>query len=159
MMRYHEPSGLFAEGSMTKPLSREEVHRTASRYLAVRDETRGGGLARRREHYAQMVNNFYDLVTDFYELGWGQSFHFAPRHRGESTLASPARHEFFLALRLGLRPGMRVLDAGCGIGGPMRAIARFSGATIVGINNNAYQIKRGVEQTRTAALGHLCSHV
>ena len=25
-----------------------------------------------------------------------------------------------------------VLDVGCGIGGPMRSIARFSGATIVG---------------------------
>jgi len=24
------------------------------------------------------------LITDFYEYGWGQSFHFAPRNRGES---------------------------------------------------------------------------
>jgi sterol 24-C-methyltransferase len=140
-------------------LPREEVHRTASAYLAVHDETHGGGLAQRREHYVQMVNNFYDLVTDFYEFGWGQSFHFAPRRRRESLPASIARHEFFLALRLGLRPGMRVLDVGCGVGGPMRAIARFSGATIVGINNNAYQVKRGIEQTRAAALDHLCSHV
>lgn len=135
------------------------MHRTASQYLAFHDDTRGGGLAQRREHYARMVNNFYDLVTDFYEFGWGQSFHFAPRHLGESLTASIARHEFFLALQLGLRPGMKVLDVGCGVGGPMRAIARFSGATIVGINNNAYQIERGVGQTRAAGLAHLCSHV
>jgi sterol 24-C-methyltransferase len=138
---------------------REPVHRAVSEYLAFHDETRGGGVERRREHYAQMVNNFYDLATDFYEFGWGPSFHFAPRHRGESLVASIARHEFFLALRLGLQPGMKVLDVGCGVGGPMRAIARFSGATIVGINNNAYQIQRGVEQTRAAGLAHLCSHV
>jgi sterol 24-C-methyltransferase len=106
-----------------------------------------------------MVNNFYDLVTDFYEFGWGQSFHFAPRHRGESLAASLARHEFFLALQLGLRPGTTALDVGCGVGGPMRAIARFSGAAIVGVNNNAYQIARGLEQTRAAGLAHLCSHV
>ncbi len=32
-------------------------------------------------------------------------------------------------------------DIGCGIGGPMRQIAKISGANIVGINNNDYQIK------------------
>lgn len=25
------------------------------------------------------VNKYYDLVTSFYEYGWGESFHFAPR--------------------------------------------------------------------------------
>jgi hypothetical protein len=24
------------------------------------------------------------MITDFYEYGWGQSFHFAPRNKGES---------------------------------------------------------------------------
>ncbi len=140
-------------------LPRREVERTAADYLALHDGTRGGSVKTRRQHYARMVNNFYDLVTDFYEFGWGQAFHFAPRHRQESLAASLARHEFFLALRLGLRPGMRVLDVGCGVGGPMRAIARFSGAAVVGINNNDYQVRRGVEQTRAARLAHLCSVV
>ena len=102
-----------------------------------------------------MVNNYYDLVTDFFELGWGQAFHFAPRHRGESFQASIARHEFFLALRLGLKPGMNVVDVGCGVGGPMRAIARFSGASVIGVNNNEYQIKRGLKQNEDAGLSHL----
>jgi len=140
-------------------LPRAEVERTASDYLAFHDEARGGGLAARRQHYARMVNNFYDLVTDFYEFGWGPSFHFAPRRRGESLAASLARHEFFLALRLGLGPGMRVLDVGCGVGGPMRTITRFSGATIVGVNNNAYQVRRAAELNRAAGLDHLCSVV
>ena len=38
----------------------------------------------------------------------------------------------------------------------MRAIARFSGANIVGINNNDYQIERGQTQNRLARLDHLC---
>jgi sterol 24-C-methyltransferase len=133
-----------------------EVAPTAARYLSLHEPAAGGARAR-RDNYARMVTDFYDLVTDFYEYGWGQSFHFAPRHRGETLAASLARHEFFLALRLGLGPGMRVLDVGCGVGGPMRAIARFSGATIVGINSSAYQVRRGVAQTRTAGLDHLCS--
>jgi sterol 24-C-methyltransferase len=137
-------------------LPRRDVAPTAARYLALHDAATGGVDARKR-HYARMVGDFYDLVTDFYEFGWGQSFHFAPRHRGESLAASLARHEFFLAHRLGLRPGMSVLDVGCGVGGPMRAIARFSGAWIVGINASAYQIRRGLEQTRAAGLDHLCA--
>ena len=136
-------------------LPRRDVAPTAARYLALHNAATGSVDARQR-HYARMVGDFYDLVTDFYEFGWGQSFHFAPRHRGESLAASLARHEFFLALRLGLRPGMRVLDVGCGVGGPMRAITRFSGARIVGINASSYQIRRGLEQTRAAGLDHLC---
>ncbi|HEX4516865.1 MAG TPA: methyltransferase domain-containing protein [Polyangiaceae bacterium] len=116
-----------------------------------------GTVETRKANYTKMVNDYYDLVTDFYEFGWGQSFHFAPRHKGESFDASLARHEFNLALRLGLKPGMKVLDVGCGIGGPMRAIARFSGATIVGVNNNDYQIKRGTKQNADAGLADRCS--
>jgi sterol 24-C-methyltransferase len=37
-----------------------------------------------RRHQAQnMTNSFYDLVTDFYEYGWGQSFHFAKLFKGK----------------------------------------------------------------------------
>src|SRR5262249_29827838 len=70
--------------------------------------------------------------------------------------ASLARHEFYLAHMLSLRPGMKVLDVGCGVGGPMRAIARFSGASVVGVNNNDYQIKRGTKQNQEAGLAHRC---
>jgi sterol 24-C-methyltransferase len=111
----------------------------------------------RKSKYMAMVNDYYNLVTDFYEYGWGQSFHFAPRHKGESFPASIARHEHWLASQLRLRPGMTALDVGCGVGGPMRAIARFSGATVVGVNNNDYQIERGTKQNADAHLQHLCS--
>ena len=43
---------------------------------------------------------------------------------------------------MGLREGMRVLDVGCGVGGPAREIAKFTGINIVGLNNNDYQIER-----------------
>ena len=98
---------------------------------------------------------YYDLVTDFYEYGWGKSFHFAPRVPGESFKASLARHERFLAQALGLRPGMVVADLGCGVGGPLMEIARFSGAKIVGINRNGYQLERARKSVEEAGLTHL----
>ena len=102
----------------------------------------------------EMVNNYYDLVTDFYEFGWGKSFHFAPRWKGESFQESLTRHELFLSRAIGLQSGMRVLDVGCGVGGPMRAIARDSGARVVGLNNNAYQLQKCEAYNRAVGLGN-----
>ncbi|MDE0294320.1 MAG: sterol 24-C-methyltransferase family protein [Bryobacterales bacterium] len=102
------------------------------------------------------VNNlYYDLITDFFEYGWGRSFHFAPRVPGESFKASLARHEHYMAHALGLRPGMVVADIGCGVGGPLMEIARFSGAKIVGVNSNGYQLERARKLTREAKLTDL----
>jgi ubiquinone/menaquinone biosynthesis C-methylase UbiE len=50
-------------------------------------------------------------------------------------------------------------DCGCGVGGPAREIARFSGAHITGINNNAYQITRANKHTKDQNLTHLVSFV
>lgn len=136
-------------------LPREQVSATVDDYLSMH----AGSVQGRQGRYTDLVNHYYDLVTDFYEYGWGQSFHFAPRFRGETFDASLARHEHYLALLLGLRPGMRVLDVGCGVGGPMRAIARFSGATVVGINNNDYQIKRARAHNERAGLSDRCDFI
>lgn len=102
---------------------------------------------------------YYDMVTDFYEYGWGQSFHFAPRFKGESFEASIARYEYYLALRAQLCPGMRVIDIGCGVGGPARNIARHSGARVTGLNNNEYQIERARIHTGRQGLSDLVDYV
>ncbi|KAM4091936.1 hypothetical protein ACJW30_09G174000 [Castanea mollissima] len=116
-------------------------------------------MGRKLSLFAAVVNKYYDLVTSFYEYGWGESFHFAARWKGESLRESIKRHEHFVALQLGLKPGQKVLDVGCGIGGPLREIARFSGASITGINNNEYQITRGKELNRIANVDEACNYV
>lgn len=133
------------------------VRTAVDAYTSLHDEARGGDVEARKKNYETLINRYYDLVTDFYEFGWGHSFHFAPRRKGESFAASILRHEVFLACALGLRPGMRVIDLGCGIGGPMRNIASHSGATVIGINNNDYQIGRGRKLNAQAGLEDRCS--
>jgi len=96
----------------------------------------------RKSNYTDVVNKYYDLATDFYEFGWGHCFHFAPRHKWESLESSIERHELWLANRLGLTESSKAIDIGCGVGGPLRNIATFSGAKIVGLNNNEYQLSR-----------------
>ncbi|EPS74599.1 hypothetical protein M569_00156, partial [Genlisea aurea] len=81
------------------------------------------------------------------------------RWKGESLNESIKRHEHFLALQLGLKPGQKVLDVGCGIGGPLREIARFSLTSVTGLNNNEYQISRGKTLNRLAGVDRTCDFV
>jgi sterol 24-C-methyltransferase len=94
------------------------------------------GLSGRNDSYQTLVNAYYELATLFYEWGWGQCFHFAYKLKGETFQSSIARHEYYLSGRLGLKAGDLALDCGCGIGGPMRNIARFTRANIKGVTLN-----------------------
>lgn len=53
---------------------------------------------------------------------------------------------------MNLRRGMKVLDVGCGVGGPAREIAQFTDAQIIGLNNNDFQIQRARKYTKQAGL-------
>lgn len=58
---------------------------------------------------------------------------------------------------MGLRDNMRVLDVGCGVGGPAREIVKFSGVNVVGLNNNNYQIERATRYAEKEGLSHKLS--
>ena len=141
MADFHNP--------ISKAISPEEVAETLSRYR--KSHVRG------KEEYAAMVDAFYDLITDFYEFGWGQSFHFAPGKRGASFNENLADSQRFLGEALGLKPGMKVLDVGCGVGGPQRALSKRFGCSIVGLNISAYQIEKCATYSKRAGLDDLCS--
>ncbi|XP_021619756.1 cycloartenol-C-24-methyltransferase isoform X2 [Manihot esculenta] len=136
-------------------IGKKEVKSAVQKY----EKYHFGDDEERKANYTDMVNKYYDLVTSFYEYGWGESFHFAPRWKGESLRESIKRHEHFLALQLGLKKGHKVLDVGCGIGGPLREIAKFSEASVTGVNNNEYQITRGEELNRIAGVDKTCNYV
>lgn len=53
---------------------------------------------------------------------------------------------------MGIQEGMKVLDVGCGVGGPAREIAKFTGAHITGLNNNDYQIDRATAYAQKEGL-------
>jgi sterol 24-C-methyltransferase len=98
--------------------------------------------------------SYYNLATDLYENGWGQSFHFCRFAYGEPFNQAIARHEHYLAHSIGIKQGMKVLDVGCGVGGPAREIAKFTGAHITGLNNNDYQIERATAYAQKEGLSN-----
>ena len=67
--------------------------------------------SKRTGNYTDVVNKYYDLATSFYEYGWGESFHFAHRYKWETLRESIARHEHYLASKLGVKKGDKVLTS------------------------------------------------
>ena len=116
------------------------VHNEVSKYNELFQES--ATADERKSAYKMLVANYYSLATDFYEYGWGRSFHFANRFSTETLAESLQRHESYLALKMKLKPGDKVLDIGCGVGGPLRRMAYLSGAHITGVTISAYQIQR-----------------
>lgn len=124
----------------------------------AKDETENDREARRAE-YATLTRQYYNLGTDLYEYGWGQSFHFCRFAYGEPFYQAIARHEHYLAAKIGINEGDKVLDVGCGVGGPAREIAKFTGAQITGLNNNDYQIERAIRYAQKEGLSHQLNFV
>ncbi|CUS23430.1 LAQU0S10e00210g1_1 [Lachancea quebecensis] len=123
--------------------NRDAQQEAVTKYLRHWDgKTDKEAEQRRLDDYNEATHSYYNVVTDFYEYGWGSSFHFSRFYKGESFTASVARHEHYLAYKAGIKAGDLVLDVGCGVGGPAREIARFTGANIIGLNNNDYQIAK-----------------
>lgn len=54
---------------------------------------------------------------------------------------------------------MKVLDVGCGVGGPAREIAKFTGCHVTGLNNNDYQIQRATLYAAKEGLSHQLAFV
>jgi len=110
-------------------------------------------------NYKPVTVAFYDIVTDFYQWGWGQSFHFAPRNKGEGFHESLLRQEHWLAGRLGIKPGEDVCDLGCGVCGPLVNIAKFTRANIAGVTIDEYQVTKGNGWIKKNNLHNRCKAV
>ena len=103
--------------------------------------------------HADTVREYYELGNAFMVMGWGESLHFAPLTPGESLEESQVRHQRLMISKLELRPGMSVIDVGCGIGGPMRRVVREGGVEALGVNINAVQLDMARRLNAEAGIG------
>lgn len=58
---------------------------------------------------------------------------------------------------INIKNNQKVLDVGCGIGGPAREISTFTGCEVVGVNNNDYQIQKATALTAKQGLSNKVS--
>ncbi|KAA8494835.1 Cycloartenol-C-24-methyltransferase [Porphyridium purpureum] len=138
---------------------KEKVEVLTQKYLAQYGgeiETHKRNELSKKGEQKSFVDEYYKVATDFYEYGWGESFHFAVLRKDETWLESMRRHEYYLALRLGLKPGDHVVDLGCGVGGPAMNIARFANCRVTGVTLNQYQVDRAQKIAERRNCADLC---
>ena len=94
-----------------KDKSSEEVTSKANSYAGffAGDNSSSTMVEQRKESAKEMTSTYYDLVTDFYQYGWGESFHFCPVYQGRSFQQCLVDHEHYLSQKLNLKEGMKVL--------------------------------------------------
>ncbi|MGN6783450.1 MAG: class I SAM-dependent methyltransferase [Marmoricola sp.] len=100
------------------------------------------GLMHSPERDAEVIHHHYDVSNRFYELVLGPSMTYtcALFPTEDATLEEAQYAKYDLVCRkLGLRPGMRLLDVGCGWGGMVRHAVEHYGVTALGVTLSAEQ--------------------
>jgi len=94
-----------------KDSTSEEVTSKANNYadFFAGDRSSSAKVEQRKESAKEMTSTYYDLVTDFYQYGWGDCFHFCPVYRGRSFQQCIVDHEHYLSQKIDLKQGMKVL--------------------------------------------------
>lgn len=115
--------------------------------------------AQRADEAGQVSDDYYNFVSPIYEHFWGQTFHYCPVAPGKGIQASMHDYDTMFAGLVGIKEGMRVLDVGCGVGGPARTIASETGCNVVGVTRNKWHIERGWQLTKEAGLEGQVEHV
>jgi cyclopropane-fatty-acyl-phospholipid synthase len=115
------------------------------------------GLRHSRRRDAEAIHHHYDVSNAFYEhvLGPSMTYTCACYPTEQSTLEEAQAAKYELVFRkLGLRPGARLLDVGCGWGGMVRHAAR-QGVKALGVTLSREQATWAQEAIRREGLQDL----
>lgn len=119
------------------------------------EEARVSGRLHSRQRDARAVAHHYDVSNGFYALVLGPSMTYScalwSSPQTGLDAAQTAKYEL-VARKLGLRPGMRLLDVGCGWGGMTLHAARHHGVTATGVTLSAAQAEFAEQRVREEGL-------
>ena len=116
------------------------------------------GFRHSKSRDAAAISHHYDVSNRFYEwvLGPSMTYTCACFPEADSSLEEAQEHKYDLVARkLGLQPGMRLLDVGCGWGGMVRHAAKHYGVQALGVTLSRRQAEWAKERIATEGLGHL----
>jgi cyclopropane-fatty-acyl-phospholipid synthase len=116
------------------------------------------GRRHSKDRDANAISHHYDVSNTFYEwvLGPSMAYTCACYPRADATLEEAQATKFELVARkLGLQPGMRLLDVGCGWGGMVMHAAREHGVKALGVTLSAEQASWAQRAIKEAGLSDL----
>ncbi len=104
---------------------------------------------------AAAISHHYDVGNDFYRLVLGPSWTYSCavfEHDDDSLEQAQTNKYELISRKLGLSPGMRLLDVGCGWGGMVLHAARHHGVDAVGITISNEQAAKARQRVEAAGL-------
>ena len=113
------------------------------------------GLRHSKERDAEAIHHHYDVSNRFYEMLLGPSMTYtcACYPTADATLEQAQAEKYDLVARkLDLKPGMRLLDVGCGWGGMVRHAVANYGVTAIGITLSQNQASWGQAEVERLGL-------
>jgi cyclopropane-fatty-acyl-phospholipid synthase len=121
-------------------------------------EVRLRGRLHSRSRDQEAISHHYDVSNTFYEwlLGPSMTYTCAVYPSATATLEQAQFHKYdLIARKLALRPGMRLLDVGCGWGGMVMHAARHYQVRALGVTLSRRQADWAQKAIAEAGLGEL----
>jgi cyclopropane-fatty-acyl-phospholipid synthase len=116
------------------------------------------GRIHSKDRDANSISHHYDVSNRFYEwvLGPSMAYTCACYPTADATLEEAQEYKFDLVARkIGLKPGMRLLDVGCGWGGMVMHAAREYGVKALGVTLSEQQALWAQQAIKAAGLEDL----
>ena len=116
------------------------------------------GLRHSRKRDSEAIHHHYDVSNTFYEyvLGPSMTYTCAVFPDADATLEQAQYYKYDLvAKKLDLKPGMRLLDVGCGWGGMVRHAAEHYGVKALGVTLSREQATWAQEKIKEQGLDDL----
>ena len=86
----------------------DQVEEKAEQYSGYFQKNDRESTEKRVDDSREVATKFYNLVTDFYEYGYGESFHFCPLFRGRPFEECMADCEKYVGEKLKAGPGKKI---------------------------------------------------
>jgi cyclopropane-fatty-acyl-phospholipid synthase len=116
------------------------------------------GMRHSRTRDSEAIHHHYDVSNAFYEkvLGPSMTYTCAVYPHEDATLEQAQEYKYdLIARKLDLKPGMRLLDVGCGWGGMVRHAAEHYGVKALGVTLSREQATWAQEKIKEMGLDHL----
>ena len=129
-------------------LAREFAPHAIKRPSPPPQERQLSGRRHSKGRDADAIHHHYDVSNRFYSwvLGPSMAYTCAVFPSADASLETAQEEKFDLVCRkLGLEPGMRLLDVGCGWGGMVMHAVKHYGVTAIGVTLSEQQARYGQE--------------
>ena len=155
----HQPVGLSARERLAAARAALSLGALGPPPAAPAEESRRrAGRLHSPRRDAVAVSHHYDVGNDFYRLVLGPSMVYSCAYwaqpPGPGYGLDQAQHDkcALVCAKLGLTPGARLLDVGCGWGTLAMHAAREHGAQVVGVTLSAEQARLAAQRVEQAGL-------